>query len=852
MQRDGVRSAEGTWTVAVVVTSPGDSRAEGNGSAVPRSLQTELLELTSRAAESLTKRFNDQIVCTAWFESPSMAVRAVLELVLNLSRTGDKVPVTAGIATGHCDLGAANARLVLKGSGLADAAREGQILLGSTTHREVRQNPPECAGFQGVGHLHIEGVLRWDKVYRLTHPGLADASVGLASLKEGDLNNSPKRFGYLVGREDEIDLICDHLRAVRLVTLVGPSGIGKSHLACRAAAQTTEDGSEGVVWVDLDGISSRTQFQLALLQALELQGIELDSVMAEAVMLLRGRGLTVVLDGIDHCRQLAASFIAQLSEPHDPRFILTSATRTGIPGELVVRVRGLSLPPASVPLDLKSLRQFESIELFLDRADRSFSSREDIEGILGICKRLSGNPLAIVLAARRAKDQSPEEILAQLIEVSLGLQPGHKDDPLVRSMKSSVDALEPGPRSVLIGVSFLKGDWTLEDAAALADCSDPEARRRVDALLDAGLVQETSGFQGASAFTLDRAVADYARSRATKRQESKIRERYALRFIGMLAGALQHQDALEQRLHWDLLDWYRRDIAEAIRYTIVPGRNSETFVDAMVLSMSYWYQRNRTREAIDLIRSGLKALPDQNGVNAGRLLNVAGVLAMKAGNYRTARLYYSRALKIAEDAGHKRLIGSVLSNSSSLEWMEGHPERAVPLFQRSVEHLSSRDDSTLLVKVLTSSIQALIETGNVAQAERCLQESKRLLEVPSDRHDLWTRLMALGQLELAKNRPDRATEHFERSLQVASEIGDRADSARSLLWLAQANCDSDNFQEAARFLGAMRRVGSIDDVRLYPTNERRIDRISERVREAKGLDFLRRYRLLGEMEFRYG
>jgi hypothetical protein len=156
-----------------------------------------------------------------------------------------------------------------------------------------------------------------------------------------------------------------------------------------------------------------------------------------------------------------------------------------------------------------------------------------------------------------------------------------------------------------------------------------------------------------------------------------------------------------------------------------------------------------------------------------------------------------------------------------------------------------------LGRTLGSSVQANSEIGDTVRAESYLEESRIILGDRVDGHERWAQRLALGQLALAKSKPEEAKGHIEESILAAREIGDVDGLARSLLWLAQAECDAERYEASAELVGAVESIGSALESRLYPTNEERIRRISDRISLAIGSDYFRKHRLLGGIQIHF-
>jgi len=291
---------------------------------------------------------------------------------------------------------------------LLSAGHGGQILLSLATREMVRDRLPDESGLRDLGERRLKDLSSPEHVFQITAPGLRSEFPPLKTL-DIRRNNLPTQPTPLIGRERELDDVLALVRSpdVRLLTLIGPGGTGKTRLGLQAAAELTDEFEDGVFFVALAAVTDPRLVAPTIRRTLGLteSGNQPQEELLEGY--LRERQVLLVLDNFEQVLESASLLDALLSAAPGLKILATSRTALRLYGEHEYLVPPLSLPDPQSILSLESLTQYEAIRLFVDRARAirlDFSlTEENTPAVIEICSRLDGLPLAIELAAARIK-----------------------------------------------------------------------------------------------------------------------------------------------------------------------------------------------------------------------------------------------------------------------------------------------------------------------------------------------------------------------------------------------------------------------------------------------------------------
>ncbi len=335
------------------------------------------------------------------------------------------------------------------------AGHGGQVLLSASAGALAAEQLPDGAGLLDLGEHHLRDLGRPEHLFQLVHPDLPSRFPPLVTARSAG-TDLPARVAALIGRRDEIAQITDRLAegSVRLLTLTGPGGTGKTTLAIRVARDLAGGFRDGVSFVDLSGARDTNAAMVAIARAVGLGEIFDRDLEDELTDHLRDRRMLIVLDNLEQVTVAAGVVAGLLSDCPGLTVLATSREALHVRAEQVFAVPPLALPPAGRGHETaQEVGGSEAVQLFVDRARvvrPEFELTDDnAAAVAEICRRLDGLPLAIELAAARLGLFSPD-VLRDRLDDRLGvLRSGPRDLPerqqtLRSTMDWSYELLEPG------------------------------------------------------------------------------------------------------------------------------------------------------------------------------------------------------------------------------------------------------------------------------------------------------------------------------------------------------------------------------------------------------------------------
>jgi predicted ATPase/DNA-binding SARP family transcriptional activator len=571
-----------------------------------------------------------------------------------------------------------------------------------------------------------------------------------------------------VGREREIEQLRQLVLSTRLVTLTGAGGSGKTRLAIEAAARLAPAFPDGVAWIDLAPLrdAARVADHLAgVLCVREDHGCtSLDAVLAA----IGARATLIILDNCEHlvqaCAELAELIVRSCPGVH---VLATSREALGISGETAWLVPPLSIPDESAARrSADPVIESESGRLFLDRA-RSVApwfsiTASNAAAVAHICRRLDGIPLAIELAAARAKVLTPEQIAERLDDSFRLLTGGGRTAiPRHRTLREAIDwsfaLLSSREQCLLRRLSVFADTFSLgavEHVCADGVLADDEILDALAALVDKSLVlMQTAGEE--ARYRLLETVRQYGKERLRDAgEEDLFRQRHAELYLALAEEAEPH--VFGGASPWVArLDLDRANLRAAVEWADEDSSRIEITLRMLPALHWYWFATGRFHEGRQRLTSALGTPTRVPPIVRGKAANALASIVFWQGDHAAIRAPAEEAVAGVRDSGDHRAIAYALTSLGMATLLEGDPERAGPLFGDAVAVARNVGPSVLLSFTLYWQGIAAHARGDLSLAHASLDEStaigRRVASGPATAHPLTMRArVALAERDFAR------------------------------------------------------------------------------------------------------
>lgn len=616
-------------------------------------------------------------------------------------------------------------------------------------------------------------------------------------------HNLPASTTVLVGRQAEIAAIHTMLAQfrLRLLTLVGAAGIGKTRLSLEAAAACISLFSDGVFFVPLASLADPTLVPNAIAQTLGLPDAGGQSVLDVLKAYLRGKTLLLVLDNFEHLLSAAPVVAGLLSSAHKLKILATSREALRIYGEHEYPVPPLGLHP----LQSEDQSQSDSVMLFIQRA---IAARPDLKltpknvrTIADICARLDGLPLAIELAAARIKLYPPEELHKRLNNRLNILTGGARDLPerhqtLRAALTWSYDLLDSGEQRLFARLGIFVGGWTLETMAAIcADDLPIDVYNGLESLLHKSLVQQSSDDDGDLRFMMLETIREYALERLVEMgEETTIRQRHAAYFLALVEHA-EPQLRKAGHIAWFTLLRAEYGNLRAIlhRFSSELGESKNPVDDetAVRIAASLWYfwsTEGRYHEGIHLLEHALTIRHTLSPSLQTRVLNAIGVLEHFIEHWEHGAELCTQALKLAQEVGDQWVTAHMLIRLGRVHTHNRDFPLARTCLDQSLHLAKVLNDNWLISFSLQNLGICLRQEAHSSTSRQIMEQglayiadSGLTLEIGMFYHEMGRTALTAGELDEARSLNEQGIIYLRRTqnrLLVANALRHRGDIER--------------------------------------------------------------------------
>lgn len=625
----------------------------------------------------------------------------------------------------------------------------------------------------------------------------------------------PLSLTSFIGRKSELDsliklLTPNGVTSPRLVTLLGPGGIGKTRTAIETANNLAEQFRGRVWFVPLANAFDVDQVVSAITATLRIRRTSSSAPIDQIAARLGEQPALMVLDNFEQVTEPGSTVVSELmAKSRSLRALVTSRRRLSIPGERLFPITPLEVPLDE--LDAASLLEVPSVQLFVDRARDAKPDFQLTEGNRGsvaqLCSMLEGMPLALELAAARAQVLTPAKMVEQVRD-RLGFLVSRRRDveERHRSLRAAIDwsygLLTPDLQRLLARLSVFRGGWTLE--AAQAVCYPPELQPDLNRVIDdmADLTDNSliiSDETGAEMrFRMQESLREFAEDCVPTYDVESLRSRHAQHILKIALEASLNLTGPDQKAWLDRLDLENSNLRAALSW--LKSHQPEEGLRLAAVIWRFWYGRSYFREGYHWLTDLLEeSPPDDTQVGElvrARALNGAGVLALQQSEFATAEERFKACLPTFRELGERAAESDCLNNLGNTAFDRGDFQLARSLYEEALEIKREIADRHGMARVLNNLGMALYHAQEIAASRLIQEESLEINRELGDWRLVASALNSLANVMSAQGDLTAARRHYEESLSIRRDLGDRVNLGLVLNNLAALSRTEGDYDKA--------------------------------------------------------
>ncbi len=708
-----------------------------------------------------------------------------------------------------------------RGARIAAAGHGGQVLVSQTAQQLIQDDLPGELALLDLGQHRLKDLSRPQQIFQLLVRGLERDFPPLASL-ENRPTNLPPQATPLIGRERELAEVVELMRNpdVRLLTLTGPGGAGKTRLALQAAADLLDDFTDGVFFVGLAEIAEPSLMVPTIARTLgvrETGGLSEEEALARY---LHDRELLLVLDNFEHLLETAAQ--------------LGDLVRNAVSVQAILSSRAPLRVSAEREYPVPELAETDAVALFVERAQAvkpGFELNGDASAVAEICRRLDGLPLAIELAAARARILSPPALLERLGQMLPVLTGGARDLPdrqrtLSDTIAWSYGLLDEEEQHLFAKLAVFAGGFTL-GAAEEVCAADLDT---ITSLVDKSLVRHEE-----ERFRMLETIREFARGRLDDATFAEIARRHADFFLA-LAGS--GSEAQPQTSEWlARLDPERDNLRAALKLARELGDARLELRLATALA-GYWEFRSYLSEGLERIQEALARDPEAPAEIRSEALRRGGLIALRLGDHSTARRMAEQLIQLHVESEDQIGEAAGLNLLGVVATAEGEYGEARIVLERATSMNEQLRNEAGLQGTLHNLGLLAMDEGDFEGARTSIESGFGYAKKLGREWRVANALCDLGFVELGAGRLAEARQRFHEGLSMALRMGWTENAAYSLIGFSALALAADELETAGKLLGQLDKLAEEIHLRFLTYAERARTDVERELRARLGEDRL--------------